>query len=191
VNIGTRIRTLRLEHGLLGKDLAKAAGVSPSLISQIENNITTPSIDVLRRIAAAVNAPIGGFLDEQEAPTIHAANSASPRSARIVRANARKKLLLPTSKWAYELLTPDLRGRLELLWIEIGPGLPIPHEPSMHVGEEVNVVVKGRVHIWVEDEEFVLDEGDSLSLDSSLPHRTANLDREPAVVISAITPPSF
>jgi quercetin dioxygenase-like cupin family protein len=53
------------------------------------------------------------------------------------------------------------------------------------------VVIKERVHIWVEDEEYVLEEGDAITLESSRPHRIANLDDETAIVISSITPPSF
>jgi transcriptional regulator with XRE-family HTH domain len=195
VNIGQRMRQLRMQRGLRANELAAAAEVSPSLISQIEGNRTTPSIDVLRRIAAALRVHVGDFFNPDGTapftPTTDAPASATAQSARVVRAHARKKLILPASKSVYELLTPDLQGHLELLWLEIGPGLSAPTEPSIHVGEEVDVVIKGRVHIWVNAHEFVLDEGDSITFESAMPHRTANVDNEPAVLISAIAPPSF
>jgi len=187
--LGTKVRQFRIERDIRGKELAAAAGVSASLISQIENNVTTPSIDVLRRIAAALQVPIGDFFNEGDKGASNGRTSAN--RPLVVRANARKKLILPKSNWAYELLTPDLQGSLELLWIEIGPGRSVPEEPSIHEGEEANVVLKGRVHIWVENEEYVLEEGDAITFDSSRPHRTANLDGETATIISAITPPSF
>jgi transcriptional regulator with XRE-family HTH domain len=186
--LGTKIRQFRTEHGMRGKELAEAAGVSPSLISQIENDVTTPSIDVLRRIAAALQVSIGDFFNEEGGSVPN--NRTPANRSLVVRANARKKLILPTSNWVYELLTPDLRGHLEVLWLEIGPGSG-QEECSIHEGEETNVVIKGRVHIWVEDEEYVLEEGDAITLESSRPHRAANLDDETAIVISAITPPSF
>ncbi|HUV94446.1 MAG TPA: helix-turn-helix transcriptional regulator [Anaerolineae bacterium] len=51
MSIGRKTRLLRNERDMKGKELATAAGVSPSLISQIEHGTTTPSIDVLRRVA--------------------------------------------------------------------------------------------------------------------------------------------
>jgi len=186
--LGTKVRQFRIEQGMRAKDLAAAAGVSPSLISQIENNVTTPSIDVLRRIATALQVPIGDFFDEGTDPVSNSRTLAN--RPLVVRAQARKKLILPESDWIYELLTPDLRGRLEVLWIEIGPGSG-QEEFSIHEGEEANVVIKGCVHIWVEDEEYTLKEGDAITFESSRPHRTVNLDGETAIVISAITPPSF
>jgi transcriptional regulator with XRE-family HTH domain len=190
MGVGASVRQLRLERGFLGKELAAAAGVSPSLISQIENETTTPSLDVLRSIANALHVQVGDFFTPDGTAT---GNGVTPtaKATRVVRANARKKLILPTSHWVYELLTPDLQGRIELLWIEIGPGLPPPSEPSAHEGEESNVVIRGRVHIRVENEDYVLQAGDSITFESSRPHWTANLDDEPAVLISAITPPSF
>jgi len=186
--VGARVRQFRNNRGMRGKDLAAAAGVSPSLISQIENGATTPSIDVLRRIAAALGVQIGEFFNQQDSS--NSSTSIPVNRPLVVRANARKKLMLPKSNWVYQLLTPDLQGRLELLWLEIGQGSG-QSECSVHEGEEANVVIKGRVHIWVEDQEFVLEEGDSITFDSSRPHRAANLDSDTAIVISAITPPSF
>lgn len=186
--LGTKVRQFRTERGMRGKELAATAGVSPSLISQIENNVTTPSIDVLRRIAAALQVSIGDFFNEEGESVPN--NRTSANRPLVVRVNARKKLILPKSNWIYELLTPDLQGRLELLWLEIGPGAG-QEEFSIHEGEEANVVIKGRVHIWVEDEEYVLEEGDAITFESSRPHRTVNLGSETAIVVSAITPPSF
>lgn len=191
MSIGRKMRLLRDERDMKGKELATAAGVSPSLISQIEHGTTTPSIDVLRRIASALQVPVGEFFGEQNDTLFKTTRPSQVGRSSVVRANARKKLMLPKSNLVYELLTPDLQGTLELLWIEIGPGLPFPREPSVHQGEEADVVIKGRIHIWVDDEEYVLEEGDSITFDSSRPHRTANLDGEPAIVICAITPPSF
>ena len=187
--LGTRVREFRMERGMLAKELAEGAGVSASLISQIENNVTTPSIDVLRRISAVLEVHVGEFFN-QDGDGDPGAEPAATRPL-VVRAGRRKKLILPQSRWVYELLTPDLQGKLELLWLEIGSGGSVPVEFSTHEGEEANVVIKGRVHIWVGDEEYVLEEGDSVTFESSRPHRTANLDDETAILISAITPPSF
>ncbi len=189
MKLGAKIRQLRLERDLSGKELAALTEVSPSLISQIENDITTPSIDVMRRIAKAINVAVGDFFDTEPSESVQR-NGAPAQRPLIVRKNRRKKLILPTSNWVYELLTPDLQGRLELLWLEIGPGSG-QEEWSSHEGEECNIVLKGRVHLWVEDEEFVLEEGDSLTFESIRRHRVVNREQETAILISAVTPPYF
>jgi transcriptional regulator with XRE-family HTH domain len=186
--LGARIRQYRVERNLSGKELAAAAEVSPSLISQIENEITTPSIDVMRRIAKALQVAVGNFFDDVgEMPP---RNGATPHRPLVIRKNARKKLILPTSNWVYELLTPDLQGRLEVLWLEIGPNSG-QEDYSIHEGEECDLVVKGRVHIWVEDEEYIWEEGDSLTFETARPHRVVNREQATAIIISAVTPPAF
>lgn len=189
MKLGERIRQLRIERNLNGKDLAALTEVSPSLISQIENDITTPSIDVMRRIAKALHVAVGDFFDEDNDDTTPRSGTSVLRPL-LVRKHQRKKLILPTSNWVYELLTPDLQGRLELLWLEIGPGAG-QVEWSSHEGEECNIVLKGRVHLWVDDEEFVLEDGDSITFDSIRRHRVVNCEGETAILISAVTPPSF
>ena len=187
--LGVKVRHFRLERELTGKELAAAAEVSPSLISQIENDLTTPSIDVIRRIAKALGVAVAGFFDDDIGET-NIRNGSTPYRPLVVRKNRRKKLILPTSSWVYELLTPDLQGRLELLWLEIGPGAG-QEEWSSHEGEEADVVIKGTVHLWVEDEEFILHEGDSITFESGRRHRVVNRERETAIVLSCVTPPSF
>lgn len=53
------------------------------------------------------------------------------------------------------------------------------------------VVIEGQMTVVIDGENWVLDKGDCITFDSSLPHRAANRGTRPAVVIAAITPPSF
>lgn len=114
---------------------------------------------------------------------------ASPK-ARVVRAGGRKRLGM-TPSLTYELLSPDLRHRIELVWVELGPGEAGPLEPFTHPGEEQMVVIAGELHVWIDGEEWALGAGDAIAFDSALPHRAMNRGERPAVVIAAITPPSF
>jgi mannose-6-phosphate isomerase-like protein (cupin superfamily) len=60
-----------------------------------------------------------------------------------------------------------------------------------HAGQECALVLEGVMHVIVGDEEFVLEAGDSITLDSSIPHRIENRGAATVVQISAITPPSL
>ena len=186
--LGAEIRRLRGERGLSAAALAREVGVSPSLISQIERSVTTPSIEVLWAIARALNVSMGAFF--QQEPLNPESAPATSKKAIVVKSNARKRIALPNSV-SYDLLSPDLKHQIEFTWAEFEPGEASPHRPYSHEGEEQMVVVEGEIHFWVDGDEFILSEGDSITIDSGLPHRAANLSRKRAIVVAAMTPPSF
>jgi mannose-6-phosphate isomerase-like protein (cupin superfamily) len=170
--------------------------VSPSLVSQVERAVTAPSLEVLWAFARALGVPIGTFFlpDGAGPPAAGDPRPADPADpapkARIVRADARKRLGM-TPSLTYELLSPDLQHRIELVWVEFGPGEQGPLEPFTHEGEEQMVVIAGEMTVWIAGEEWTLGPGDAITFDSALPHRAINRGPVPAVVIAAITPPSF
>ena len=187
--LGPEIRRLRGARNLTAAALARAVGVSPSMISQIERGVTSPSIEVLWAIARALDVSMGSFF--QDAPSGQADETGPDRArAVVVRAHARKRLALPNSV-SYDLLSPDLKHRIEFTWAEFAPGEESPHQPYSHAGEEQMVVIEGEIHFWIDGEEIVLGEGDALTIDSGLPHRAANRSDKRAIVIAAMTPPSF
>lgn len=189
LELGRKIRALRLERRLTLRALAEAVGVSQSLISQVERGLASPSITTLRRIAAVLGVPIAVlFLGSGEA-----SDGETDRLGNrlVVRREERKSLRVPRSNVLYELLTPDLNRRIEFLWIEYGPGDASRPDPMSHPGEENAICLEGSVVVTIEGEEFVLNEGDSISFDSSRPHRVENRTDRRAVLVSAITPPAF
>ncbi len=190
--LGAEIRALRARRGLTSVMLAKQVGVSTSLISQVERGITAPSLDVLLRIARALGVSAGDLFQNATTPGESAPTStrAGEARVRVVRACERKRLGLPTSM-TYELLSPDLKHQIELIWVECQPGATSAETPHTHPGEEQVVVLQGVMHYWVDGEEYVLGAGDAITIDSRLPHVIVNRGTEPAVVIAAITPPSF
>ena len=180
MSIGQRIRAVRTLRGLSSRELAQAAGVSRGLISQIELDRANPSIDTLRRIATSLDSPIASFFDEGQTNGV------------VVRRNERKTLNVPRSGLTYQLLTPDLNRQIEFIMIELEPGEGGgSRQPFGHPGEEAALVLEGQLHVWIGEEEHVLDAGDSISFNSGLPHRVANLGKKRVALVSAITPPSF
>lgn len=187
--LGGEIRALRRERGLSAGALARRCGVSPSLISQVERGLTAPSLEVLWAIAQALEVPMGTFFQPAAVESAGSATGASTRVA-VVRADRRKRLGL-TPSLTYQLLSPDLQHRIELIWAEFAPGEEGPLEPFVHAGEEQMVVIQGEMHVWIGEEVWVLGPGDAITFDSAIPHRAGNRGEVPAVVIAAITPPSF
>lgn len=179
MSIGGRIRAIRQLRGLSSTELARAAGVSRGLISQIELDRANPSIETLRKIAAALDSPIASFFDD------------APAGGVVVRKRERKTMRIPRSGLVYQLLTPDLNRQIEFILIELEPGQGETRVPMGHPGEEAALVLEGRLHVWIGDEEHVLEAGDSIAFNSGIPHRVENHGPERTTLVSAITPPSF
>lgn len=180
-----KIRSKRLESGVKLADVAKRTGFSPSYLSQIERGLITPSVAALQKISAAFDLPTAFFFeaDEQEKPK----NS----SVGIVRKNERKGLMYPSSNIGYQLLSPDLQGKIEFLYITAPPGSCTGDEPFVHEGQEYGVILKGAMEIWIGDTSHILNEGDSIVLDCSSPHRWRNCGDVELIAVWAVTPPSF
>lgn len=179
MELGKKIRSLRKELGKSLEDLAKEAGLSIGLLSQIERDITGPSVESLWKIAKALNVSMNYFFDNYE------------ENNPVVRKNERKQLKLPNSNVTYELLSPNLNRKIEFLIVKIEPGQCNKKELIAHEGEECGYVIKGKLKIKWGDKEYILEEGDSIYFDSTVPHRFINIGDEECISIWAMTPPSF
>lgn len=181
--IGAEIRDLRKAKRLTIKAMAEATGLSIGHLSEIERGVSTPSIKALHDIARALGVTIGWFLHNVE-------DSASAERQHIVRSSNRRALRF-SSGVTDELLSPNLRGQLELLMSRFPPGAVGADEPYNHVGEEAGLILSGMLEMWIGEECFILNEGDSFAFPSTSPHRYRNPGEVEAVVIWAITPPSY
>lgn len=181
IDIGSKIKKVRVEKNLSISQLAKKSDLSPGLISQIERNSVNPSIASLWKLANSLDISIGSLFEEEE----------TYEKNPIVRKDKRKKILTSDSNATYELLSPDLNRKIEFLYITIKPNDCANKELVTHEGEECGIVLKGRLMIKTTKGEFILEEGDSICFDSTIPHRYINLGDEECVSIWAMTPPSF
>ncbi|OKI63393.1 helix-turn-helix domain-containing protein [Micromonospora sp. CB01531] len=175
--LGDRLRELRLRHGMTLRQLATAAEVSPALLSQLENNVTDPSLSTLRKLATVFKAEVSALFSEPNAPTVH-----------LSRPGERMRLTAPLGEIAYERLTPG-RGDLEMLSATMNPGDVSASERRGHESTECIVVLEGEVVVEVEQHRYVLNAQDSLTFDSRLPHRFCNESLKPARFLLAVTPP--
>lgn len=178
--LGRVLRQTRVAAHLSVETLAAAAGVSAGSISQLERGRGNPSFLTLRRLAAALSVPLGHFLQGPETGPM------------VVRGDQRKRLHLPTEPGlVYELLTPDLGGKLEVLRSQIPPGFDNRGRPFQHAGEECVHLLHGTLQVGIAGRRFELAEGDSITYDSSVPHWWVNASGAGAVILGAVTPPSF
>jgi transcriptional regulator with XRE-family HTH domain len=180
VGLGERIRQRRSQLEISLQELANRTGLTASFLSQVERDVTEPSITSLRRIADALEVPVFYFL-LQEA-------THSP----VVRRDQRRILKLHDTAAQWELLSPsDPQLQLEVVLTRLPAGEASGDECTSHPGEECFVVLEGDMEIAVADEVFRLQEGDSVQFHASIPHRIRNCGQKELVVLAAITPPRF
>jgi transcriptional regulator with XRE-family HTH domain len=177
--VGAIIARERAVRGLSIEDLAQRASMSTGLISQLERGIGNPSLGTLVGLANALELPIGAFFE-----------GAASDDELVVHPHSRKRLVLSDHNLTYELLVPNLQGKLAMLHIELPPGFSNEHRPFRHAGEECAYVMKGRLEIHVAERTAELRSGDSVRFASSTPHWYRTFD-DSVLVISAMTPPSF
>jgi transcriptional regulator with XRE-family HTH domain len=177
--LGARLRELRRSRGLKLRDLAGAADVSTGLLSQLERGVGNPSYLTLAKLAAALRVPAGWFF-----------GTTTNGDPFLVRRDQRKRLTPASRNATFELITPDLQGKLEVLWIVLDPGASEPN-PYQHESETCVVLLDGRVRYHLADTAYDLEPGDSLTFPGMLAHWAENHHDEPATMIVAITPPSF
>ncbi|PZG21096.1 helix-turn-helix domain-containing protein [Nonomuraea aridisoli] len=177
--IGARIRELRTERGLTLAQLAAAAGVSSGLISQVERDLADPSLETLRKIARVLDLPLFSLFQEPAAAAVA-----------VVRREGRMLVRSPAGGISYTRVSPG-HGRLEVLEGCLLPGGSSAAEPWSHPSEECVLVLRGRLVVEVSGTEHLLEEGDSCSFDSSLPHLYRNPGEEPAGFLVTVTPPSY
>ena len=180
--VGEQLRELRRAKGMTLTEVASAAGISVGYLSQIERNQSRLPIGVLRRISDVLGIHINYFFQRE------ARGRADERDI-VVRAANRRRMTFTGLGISEELLTPNLKGPLEMLMSTIDPGAD--SEDYSHDGVEAGLVISGTLDLWVAGRHFRLEAGDSFSFRSTEVHRCANPGRVKTRVVWVITPPHY
>ena len=181
ITLGKRIQDIRSSKGFSVRKTASLSDITPSMLSQIENDLVNPSVNTLRNIANALDTPIYMFFHDEV--------SESP----VVRKEDRLSLGFKSEPdIRYELLTPDTKGSIEFCMMVIPAGMSSYRDARSHEGEEVAYVIAGHdIYLEVNGTEFRLFAEDSVRIPPYAAHVWHNRGAEEARVIFAITPPSF
>jgi len=185
IPVGERIKQVRDEAGLTLQDLAERTGYSSALINQIENHLVSPPLGALGKIAHALGVRIGDLWGEQ---------AGEPYA--LVRKDDRRQVSRFASKegvsygYTYESLGFGKKGRrMEPFLITLEPPTVREHKPSVHDGEEFLFVISGRMEVLLAGHSDVLEPGDSILYDATLPHRVSCHGGEPAQILAVIWAP--
>lgn len=179
IDLGERLRAERERQGISLRELARRIGVSASLISQIERDKVRPSVGTLYQIVSELGGSLDRLLFETPEPEVvadvqdHLVNH--PHVAPVQPAETRKVLRL-SSGVRWERLTSASVPGIDFLYVVYEPGgqSAPPEQMQRHAGREWGHVLRGELHVEIDGEHFVLGPGDSITFDSTLPHRLSN-----------------
>lgn len=180
--IGERVRALRLKKKMGLVELGKHTGLSPALLSKIERGRLFPTLPTLLRIALVFSVGLEFFFAGSREKPIRAVVRKDQRVAFPERPDARD------AAYRFESLDfPITERRFNTFFAEFAP---VPAEKLRahdHPGVEFIYVIAGTLSVHFGDEEHVLDGGDSIYFDSSVPHGYRRKGARPCTAVVVTT----
>ena len=182
LKIGEKVKSLRIEKGMSIEDVSQKSGIPASTISGIEDHTISPPLGNIVSLANAFQTTVGEFFgDSADSPFC------------IVRSDNRKTVSRFSSTggksggYSYESLGHQKQNRqMEPFLVTLTPAETFPVEPNQHDGEEIIFVLEGKVDVSLADHTDILNPGDSIYYDSSLPHVVSCHGDDPATILAVI-----
>ncbi|MRU16461.1 helix-turn-helix domain-containing protein [Roseovarius sp. A21] len=179
--LGKDLRALRKARGLTLSDLSEILGRSVGWLSQVERDLSEPSISDLREIAAALGVPMSMLFGHASAPV--------EEQGYVVRAGARRPMGAGEEGLVEELLSPDLTDDFEVIHSTFAPGSKM-RVPAKRPTQEVGYVISGQLELQIGERVFSLGPGDSFRFRGEL-YSWSNPHDTPCVAIWVIAPPVY
>jgi len=180
LEIGNKIRRLRLQRGLTQEELADRCELSKSFISLLERDLTSPSLDTLSDILESLGTDLPTFFR----------NSGSEKmvfTGEDIFVKEDPEGIRGVIKW---LVPSAQKNQMEPILVEMGPGGETA-EDDPHEGEEFGYVLAGSIRIVLGDRVEKVKKDESFYFRPTAPHKLVNAGKTPCKVIWVATPPSF
>jgi transcriptional regulator with XRE-family HTH domain len=168
INLGLRIKELRIKRGLSQAELATLVGVTPSTVSQVEANIIYPSLPALLKMAEVLSVEIASLfqdaLEVEKRIIFPSAEAVSVGFPGLPKGSAEGSLLTP----------PDFQSKMEPYLIEIEPNRDLPAHFFIHKGEEMGYLLSGKLRMSLNKATYTVRAGDVIYLTSDMPSQWKN-----------------
>ena len=158
--LGATIRAERAARGLSLGELARASGLSKTILSRIETGEGNPSIETLWRLSQAFDLPLGALVGATERPI-----------ARRIASRSGRRLRAESGMTAWLVHGEGRPRRCEVFELELPEGVAHLGRPHLPGTAEVVVCTKGRVRVGPEGNPLELGRGDAAWFASDVPHR--------------------
>lgn len=178
--VGENISKYRCDQGLTGKELASRAGITPSLLSQIERALVNPSLMTLQSISDALAVPIHDLF----LPAID-------NNDEFIRRGPPADQIPLTKKKKPEVhvvnLSPGSNYSVKMMLMIMAPNSSSGEKMRSHKGEEITYVMSGAVVSYSAKGKNQLTAGDSIKIMSHERHRWENQSKAPAYLIMVVS----
>ena len=179
MKIGEKIKSLRIQNSLTQEELADRSELTKGFISQLERDLTSPSIATLVDILEGLGTNVKDFFSEKVEEKIvfskedafETENDELKYVLRWIIPNAQKNVMEPI------LMEIEPEGRTK--------------EDSPHEGEEFGYVINGNIYIHIGGKKHKVKKGESFYYKATSNHYISNEGKTKATVIWVSTPPSF
>jgi quercetin dioxygenase-like cupin family protein/DNA-binding XRE family transcriptional regulator len=181
--LGSKIKDYRGFKQISRSELAQKANLDESQLQGIEEKGIVPSLGHLIKITRALGVRIGTFLDDQDqiGPVVVRAGSGDSSFSFSTKDESTREHL------NFYSLAQDKTGRhMEPFMIDIEPSAHSDYKLSSHEGEEFIYVLQGKVEINYGKEVYLLNEGDSIYLDSIVAHNVHAAANQRAKILGVV-----
>ncbi len=177
MDIGERIRDLRIRNGLTLEELASRSELTKGFLSQLENDLNTPSIPTLIDICEVLGVSMSEFFTEDKVEQLVFTDE-------DFFIDEKEK---QTIKW----IVPNAQSNeMEPILVKLEPEGQTQHV-SPHEGEEFGYIIKGKVSLMIGDRKLVVKKGQSFYLKGDKEHYFVNDSSNLVEFIWVSTPPLF
>jgi transcriptional regulator with XRE-family HTH domain len=179
MEIGEKIKGLRIEKQLTQEELANRCELSKGFISQVERDLTSPSIATLIDLLDVLGTNLNEFFSEDhQEKVVFTREDMSETSDEKLKYNL---------TW---LVSNSQKDSMEPIMITLEEGgFYIEDEP--HEGEEFGYVLKGTILLRLGNKKYKIKTGESFYFKPNVNHQVYNAGKKPAKFIWISTPPSF
>lgn len=177
MQIGKKIKELRLAKNLTLEELAIRSELTKGFLSQLERDLTSPSIATLDDILEVLGTNLSDFFREERATKIvygkedYYVNEEVGKSIQWIVPNAQSKVMEPL------ILTLNQDAQSQEI---------LPHD-----GEEFGYILEGNVYLEVGNTSYFLQEGETFYIQGKHRHFLWNKKSEKAKIMWVMTPPNF
>ena len=179
MELGEKIKRLRLQHGLTQEELALRCNLSKGFISQLERDLTSPSIATLKDILECLGTDLRSFFNEHEAEKI------------VFGAQDVFDTTDQENGTAITWLIPNAqKNEMEPILLTLEPGSATALDDP-HAGEEFGYLLAGQITIHLGDKSYKAKKGESFYFKCSAPHSLENTGKLPARILWVSSPPNF
>ena len=177
MDLGEKIKQMRHQKNLTQEELANRCELTKGYISQLENNLNSPSIATLTDILSALGSSLAEFFKEEKDEKVVFSKE------EFIKKNEGGVLF----RW---LIPNAQKNMMEPVFLELAEGASTA-EDFPHEGEEFGFVTEGKIKIRLGKKEYLCKKGEAFYYSASLPHTIFNCGKTAAKFLWISTPPNF